>query len=84
MALATECLPEREPLRLKKKIGLALRRFRDALRYRDADDELAKLSDRYLRDVGVDRHDISSKVETEITGITLLDTGWAKPPRRLR
>lgn len=84
MAAATECLPEREPLRLAKTIGRTLRQFRDALRYRAAESELDTLSDRYLRDVGVERRSISKAVEAEITGISLLDTGWAKPRRRLR
>lgn len=83
MALATQCLPEREPSRLAKTIGLALRRFRDALRYQ-ADDEFEKLSSRYLRDVGVSRRAISQVVEIEITGISLRDSGWARPRRRLR
>lgn len=84
MALATQCLPEREPSRLAKTMSLALRRFRDALRYQ-TDDELDNLSLRYLRDVGVvSRLSISQAVETEITGISLRDSGWAKPRRRLR
>ena len=84
MAAATECLPERESLWLAKAIRRTLRQFRDALRYRAAESELDSLSEHYLRDVGVERRNISRAVEAEITGISLRDAGWAKPRRRLR
>lgn len=84
MAAATDCLPERDSLRLTKAVRRTLRQFRDAMRYRAAESELDALSERYLRDVGVERRSISKAVEAEITGISLLDTGWAKPRRPLR
>lgn len=84
MAVATDCLPERDVMRLTKAVWRTLRQFRDALRYRSAESELDVLSERYLRDVGVERRCISKAVEAEITGISMLDTGWAKPRRRFR
>lgn len=84
MALATDCLPERESLWLAKAIGRTLRQFRDALRYRAAENELDSLSEHYLRDVGVEHRNIAKAVEAEITGISLRDVGWVKPRRRLR
>lgn len=84
MAVATDCLPERDFLRLTKAVWRTFRQFRDALRYRSAETELNALSERYLRDVGVERRCISKTVEAEITGISMLDTGWTKPRGRSR
>ncbi|BCH22324.1 DUF1127 domain-containing protein [Mesorhizobium sp. L-8-3] len=64
--------------RLSTSIARACRSFRMALRYHATKDELDGLSDRYLRDVGVDRRQISEAVNAEITRATLADTGWAR------
>jgi uncharacterized protein YjiS (DUF1127 family) len=84
MAVTTEWHPVRDSLRLTKMIRHALRSFRDALRYPAVEGELDSLSEHYLRDVGIDSRNISKAVEAEITGISLLDTGWVKPRGRLR
>lgn len=59
-------------------IAQAYRFFRMALRHRAIEDELGGLSDRYLRDVGVDRRQISEAVSAEITRASLLDAGWTR------
>lgn len=64
--------------RLSTSIAQACRSFRMALRHRATEDELDGLSDRYLRDVGVDRRQISRAVSAEITRASLVDTGWTR------
>ncbi|BCH30137.1 hypothetical protein MesoLjLc_20670 [Mesorhizobium sp. L-8-10] len=73
-------LPSHHPTtwRLSTSIAQAYRSFRMALRHRATADELDGLSDRYLRDVGVDRRQISAAVSAEITRATLVGTGWAR------
>lgn len=68
--------------RLSSVIRQALRSFHAALRHRATEDELGGLSDRYLRDVGVDRRQISEAVSAEITRASLLDAGWTQSRSR--
>lgn len=59
--------------------------FRAALRYRVAEGELDGLPDRALRDIGVERRQISETVRAEITRTSLMDAGWVRrrePTRR--
>lgn len=71
-------LPSRPSWHLSSAIAQAYRFFRMALRHRMTEDELGGLSDRYLRDVGVDRRQISEAVSAEITRASLLDAGWTR------
>jgi uncharacterized protein YjiS (DUF1127 family) len=73
-------LPSHHPTtwRLSTSIARAFRSFRMALRHGATEDELGGLSDRYLRDVGVDRRQISQAVSAEITRAALVDTGWTR------
>jgi uncharacterized protein YjiS (DUF1127 family) len=53
--------------------------IRAVLKSSRAETELNALSDHFLRDIGVDRTDISELVKREIARQSLLDSGW---PRR--
>lgn len=71
--------------RLQSAVARFFRSFHAALRYRVAEDEMGGLSDRYLRDIGVERSQISEAVRAQITRTSLMDTGWAlrrEPSRR--
>jgi uncharacterized protein YjiS (DUF1127 family) len=62
-------------------IAALLRHFRHALQCRQVETELDGLSDRYLRDIGVERAEISQQVAREITRTSLAEVGWSNRPR---
>ena len=49
-----------------------------------AENEINELSDRTLRDIGIDRLQISEVVKREVARNFLLETGWPRWPRRHR
>ena len=63
-------------------IAALLRNIRQALRRRQVETELDGLSDRYLRDIGVERAEISRQVAREITRTSLAEVGWSSKTRR--
>jgi uncharacterized protein YjiS (DUF1127 family) len=65
--------------RLAALVAEIPRFIREVLQSRRAETELNALSDHFLRDIGVDRPEISELVKREITRDSLLGTGW---PRR--
>jgi uncharacterized protein YjiS (DUF1127 family) len=65
--------------RLPALVAEIPRFIRAVLQSRRAETELNALSDHFLKDIGVDRSDISELVKREITRDSLLNTGW---PRR--
>jgi uncharacterized protein YjiS (DUF1127 family) len=71
--------------RLSSAIPQFFRSFRAAMRHRVAEGELDGLPDRALRDIGIERRQISEAVRTEITRTSLMDAGWVRrrePTRR--
>ncbi|UCI08369.1 DUF1127 domain-containing protein [Mesorhizobium sp. B1-1-8] len=46
-----------------------------------AHESLDDLSDRQLRDIGVERHDIAKAMDRELGRIGLLGSGWQQPRR---
>jgi uncharacterized protein YjiS (DUF1127 family) len=63
-------------------IPALFRNFRQAFQRRQVETELDGLSDRFLRDIGVERGEISQRVEREITRNALADLGWSGRSRR--
>jgi uncharacterized protein YjiS (DUF1127 family) len=63
-------------------IAALFRNFRQAFQRRQVETELDGLSDRFLRDIGVERGEISQRVEREITRNALADLGWSGRSRR--
>ena len=63
-------------------IGAVLRIVRQALKRRQAETEIGALSDRYLRDIGVERSQISERVAREIGRVSLAEVGWPRRPHR--
>jgi uncharacterized protein YjiS (DUF1127 family) len=63
-------------------IAALLRTFRQALQHRQVETELDGLSDRQLRDIGVERAEISEKVARDMTRVSLAGLGWPNRPRR--
>ncbi|MCT2575826.1 MAG: DUF1127 domain-containing protein [Mesorhizobium sp.] len=45
------------------------------------DESVEDLSDRQLRDIGVERRDVAKAMNRELGRIGLLDTGWQQPKR---
>jgi uncharacterized protein YjiS (DUF1127 family) len=59
-----------------------VRFVRVILKTHRAENELNELSDRYLRDIGIDRPQIAETVKREIARNSLLNAGWPRQPRR--
>jgi uncharacterized protein YjiS (DUF1127 family) len=61
-------------------IAALFRSFRQALRRQQVETELNGLDDRQLRDIGVERAEISQKVARDMTRVSLAGLGWPKRP----
>jgi uncharacterized protein YjiS (DUF1127 family) len=68
--------------RFPAAVAGVLRFVRVILRSHRAASELNELSDHYLRDIGVDRPQISEVVKREAARNFLLETGWPRQSRR--
>ena len=80
--MAVETISARDVRSTRRFAGAVMRlpRFiRAVIQSHHAATEINALSDHYLRDIGLDRPDISELVKRKIARDTLLDTGW---PRR--
>ena len=67
--------------RFPARVAALLRLVRAIVKTRRAENELNDLSDRYLRDIGIDRPQIAELVKREAAHDSLLGAGW---PRRRR
>jgi uncharacterized protein YjiS (DUF1127 family) len=56
--------------------SVVTRRLRRVLNGYRLADELGRLSDHYLRDIGIDRRDFSDTVERSFLKDRLLEAGW--------
>jgi uncharacterized protein YjiS (DUF1127 family) len=68
--------------RFPSMVASCVRFVRVILKTRRAENELNELSDRDLRDIGVDRPQIAETVKREIARNFLLEAGWPRQPRR--
>lgn len=58
------------------RIAILFRTFRQALKRRQVESELNGLDDRQLRDIGVERTEISEKVARDMARVSLAGLGW--------
>lgn len=58
------------------RIAALFRTFRQALKRRQVESELNGLDDRQLRDIGVERAEISEKVARDMARVSLAGLGW--------
>lgn len=68
-------LPPRRASRLAEFAYTIVARWRAASMRQRLNDELDRLDDRRLRDIGVDRADIAARVDAEMTRINLRSLG---------
>jgi uncharacterized protein YjiS (DUF1127 family) len=68
-------------LRFPARAAALLRLVRVIVKTHRAENELNDLSDRYLRDIGIDRPQIAELVKREAARDSLVGAGW---PRRRR
>jgi uncharacterized protein YjiS (DUF1127 family) len=62
-------------------LGRLIRFVGAVLQSRRAEQEISSLSDHYLSDIGVGRHEVAELVKRSITRDHLLQTGWHRLPR---
>ncbi|MBX3568158.1 MAG: DUF1127 domain-containing protein [Rhizobiaceae bacterium] len=72
MTCAALCCPREKPPGLLARIG---RFVRQAFERRQAINDIERLDDRALRDIGVERHDIAARIDAEMRLIDLRSRG---------